>query len=176
MFKTLISAVLLCTSVLSYAQTCPSDMELTAPTSDFEDNGDGTVTHLPTGLMWARCAAGNTWNGSTETCDGLGTTHNWSSALQVAENYSFAGHDDWRLPNIKELMSIVELGCSDNHINETVFPLIGTGNYWASTPNISNGIESRAWSVVFGRSATTDSLLSAPLKSDGNEVLFVRQP
>ncbi len=33
------------------------------PTSDYRDNGDGTVTHLRTGLMWQRCAVGQNWSG-----------------------------------------------------------------------------------------------------------------
>jgi hypothetical protein len=62
--------------------------------NDFVDNGDGTVTDLATGLMWMQ--------------DDSGAGYNWEDALGYAENLSFAGYDDWRLPNAKELQSIVD--------------------------------------------------------------------
>jgi hypothetical protein len=62
--------------------------------NDFVDNGDGTITDLATGLMWQQADSGA----------GL----NWKDALAYAENLTLAGHDDWRLPNAKELQSIVD--------------------------------------------------------------------
>ncbi len=62
--------------------------------NDFYDNGDGTITDKATGLMW------------TQNDDGNGMT--WPEALNYAENAVFAGHTDWRLPNAKELQSILD--------------------------------------------------------------------
>ena len=62
--------------------------------NDYLDNGDGTITDLATGLTWMQADSGN------------GMT--WSQALQYAENFSYGGYDDWRLPNAKELQSIVD--------------------------------------------------------------------
>jgi len=62
--------------------------------NDFEDNGNGTITDNATNLMWML------------DDDGEGMV--WEDALSYAENYSFAGYDDWRLPNAKELQSIVD--------------------------------------------------------------------
>jgi hypothetical protein len=62
--------------------------------NDFIDNGDGTITDQATGLMWMQ--ADN------------GTGVLWEDALSYAEGLDFAGHDDWRLPNVKELQSIVD--------------------------------------------------------------------
>ncbi len=62
--------------------------------NDFTDNGDGTVTDKATGLTWQKADDGQ--------------TRNWEEALANAENLKLAGHDDWRLPNAKELQSIVD--------------------------------------------------------------------
>ncbi len=62
--------------------------------NDFVDNGDGTITDRATGLMWMKRDSGRTMN--------------WQQALKYAENLEYAGHSDWRLPNVKELQSIVD--------------------------------------------------------------------
>ncbi len=62
--------------------------------NDFTANGNGTITDNATGLMWMR------------SDNGEGLT--WEEALAYAENLDFAGHTDWRLPDIKELQSIVD--------------------------------------------------------------------
>jgi hypothetical protein len=60
----------------------------------FKNNGDGTISDLATGLSWTQADSGR----------GL----DWKQALGYCETLSFAGHDDWRLPNAKELHSIVD--------------------------------------------------------------------
>jgi hypothetical protein len=55
----------------------------------FQDNGNGTVTDLNTGLMWQ------------QTPDSMKPT--WYGAQQYAENLTLAGYTDWRLPTVKEL-------------------------------------------------------------------------
>ncbi len=60
----------------------------------FVDNGDGTITDHATGLTWTQ----------TDSQHGM----NWLEALEYAESLDYAGHGDWRLPNAKELQSIVD--------------------------------------------------------------------
>jgi len=119
------------------------------PTSDFDIHNNGTVTHMKTGLMWKRCAEGQDWNGST--CVNGADTPNWSTALSTAEASTFAGHNDWRLPNVKELQSIVEACGYEPAINTTVFPNTPPNvadHFWsASTYMPSPGY---AWGVAFG--------------------------
>ena len=62
--------------------------------NDFVTTGNGTITDNSTGLMWAQTDGG-------EKMD-------WANALVYAENSSLAGYSDWRLPNVKELQSIVD--------------------------------------------------------------------
>jgi hypothetical protein len=120
------------------------------PSADFTDKGDGTVTHATTGLMWKRCAEGL----SGEACTtGAATSMTWSSALTAAENSTFAGFTDWRLPNFKELRSIVETCGYDPAINQTIFPATprpAFGSvFWSSSTYAPR--PSDAWIVVFDR-------------------------
>jgi hypothetical protein len=66
--------------------------------SDFWDNGDGTVSDRATGLMWQQADSG------------YGMI--WEDALGYCQHSSRGGHDDWRLPDAKELQSIVDYGRS----------------------------------------------------------------
>lgn len=62
--------------------------------NEFVDNGDGTVTDEATGLMWEQADSG--------------VGMDWEVALVYAEDAETSGYDDWRLPNIKELQTIVD--------------------------------------------------------------------
>jgi Protein of unknown function (DUF1566)/EF hand len=71
--------------------------------NDFVENRDGTVTDRATGLMWMQVDSGALKAGAKK--DGK---LNWEQALQWAENLKFGGHSDWRLPDAKELQSIID--------------------------------------------------------------------
>ena len=131
------------------ASNCPvdgfpgQDPEYTSANSftcdmDYTDNGDGTVTDNCTGLMWKKCSEPDT---STTTCGGTHSTYTWANALIQCEGLDFAGHSDWRLPNAKELFSIVlhEYPAITDvkaqgapYINQTVFPNTVSSYYWSS--------------------------------------------
>jgi hypothetical protein len=75
--------------------------------NDFHDNGDGTVTDRATGLIWMQKDSGHFGIGPRR--DG---GVDWADALAWAAKMDYAGHRDWRLPNAKELQSIVDYGRS----------------------------------------------------------------
>ena len=123
--------------------------------NSFVNNGDGTVTDNATGLMWSRADSG-------------GEGMNWEDALawvqaKNAENY--LGHDDWRLPNAKELQSIVDYGRSpDTSGSAAINPVFSATQitneagqqdypfYWTGTTHLrSNGSAADAVYVAFGR-------------------------
>ena len=62
--------------------------------NDFVDNSDGTITDNATGLMWQKAD------------DGI--ARDWENSMAYAENLTLAEFSDWRLPNAKELQSIVD--------------------------------------------------------------------
>ncbi|MCG8306463.1 MAG: DUF1566 domain-containing protein [Cytophagales bacterium] len=117
----------------------------------FHDNGDGTITDEATGLMWM------------QNDNGAGIV--WEDALKYAESHEFAGYSDWRLPDAKELQSIVDYTRSPSTSNSpAIDPLfncseitVETGEkdypfYWSSTThaNMSMYAGGGAAYVCFG--------------------------
>jgi len=139
-------------------------------TDRYIDNNDGTITDKMTNLMWMKCDIDTLWDPVNKTCqleeEISGTVsplkrklYNWQEALMETNNFNlngFAGKQDWRLPNIKELASLLEPGClSSSHINaiDTSFFSTPANNYWSSTPfpNATQNVPSinQAWIVIF---------------------------
>ena len=96
------------------------------------DNGNGTVTDSGTLLTWQQ---------------GESSAMTWEAALTYCEGLSLAGSTDWRLPNHKELLSLVDYTRYNPSINTTFFPSAISSVYWSSTTDAFN--TSYAWSVNF---------------------------
>ena len=119
--------------------------------NNFVDNGDGTISDLATGLMWQK------------SDDGI--SKDWEESLTYAESLQLANKNDWRLPNAKELQSIVDYTRSPQTTNSpAIDPIFETteitdpdGNpgqypfFWTSTTH-QDGINpySSAAYVAFG--------------------------
>ncbi len=118
--------------------------------NNFADNGDSTISDAATGLTWMK--------------NDSGSTMNWESALNYCENLNYAGRDDWRLPNAKELQSIVDYNRAPDAQNpaqqgpaiDPVFNLTDAESwYWTGTtllespPHVGSG--SQAVYVTFGQ-------------------------
>ncbi|MBB1077631.1 DUF1566 domain-containing protein, partial [Rhodoferax sp. 4810] len=101
----------------------------------FIDNGDGTVTQTNTGLMWAKCAEGLT---GTNCETGTAMTKDWAAALTVASDGTLAIYNDWRLPNAKELQSLVDYGRTDPSINVSYFPNTPSNHFRSSSAIAQN--------------------------------------
>lgn len=114
------------------------------PVTNIVNNNDGTVTDKVTALMW-------------QLVESDAATMNWKAALDYCENLILAGYDDWRLPNSKELQSIVDYKAYDPAIDETSFQNTKSDSYWSSTTFLDKTTEN-AWGVNFisGRIHTGD--------------------
>lgn len=157
------TAFLLAASVSfpSFAQTCLDSIEPTHQDEQYVVNTDGTVTDVVNGFMWTYCSVGETFNDLT--CSGTPENFNtWQAALVAANNFgSFAGYDDWRLPNIKELSNLVERSCYNPAINLAAFPSTVSAVYWSNTidsdiVNDVEGIEGRLVDFTDGTQFLTD--------------------
>ena len=104
-----------------------------ANAASYTDNGNATVTDNVTGLMWQQ---------SDDN-----TTRGWEGAIAYCEALILGGHSDWRLPNVKELKSIVDYGALNPAANTAYFPSTKTSYYWSSTS--FNKYTSEAWNVNF---------------------------
>ena len=132
------------------AQNCrPESIPASTPDSQLQDNSDGTITDLKTGLMWKQCSEGQS---GADCTSGSVETFIWPQALQRAQTVNsgggFAGFTDWRVPNIKELSSLVEYQCTGPAINLARFPNTpADGNFWSSSAVA--GDSHRAWILYY---------------------------
>ncbi|SDS35848.1 Protein of unknown function [Polaribacter sp. KT25b] len=102
--------------------------------NDFVDNEDGTITDNATGLMWQQADNGENYD--------------WENGLKYAESLILADYSDWRMPNAKELQTIVDYTRSPQTTNSpAIDPLFSCteitdyngnsgqyGYYWTSSP------------------------------------------
>lgn len=99
-----------------------------APSKSYSrDNTNETVTDNNLGLMWEDDSEAST------------QTMYWTSAINYCENKTPGGYSDWRLPNYRELATLVDRGQSNPAINNT-FIYKASGYYWSSTlfPDITS--------------------------------------
>lgn len=125
------------------------------------------ITDNLTGLIWQRCTIGSVWAESLSACNN-DVRFNWQDTLKAVDTFNEEQRTnnadaDWRLPNIKELASLVTLHCINPATDLNAFPQ-ASGTYWSSTPatgqaivsTVNNGytITSQIWSVNFNNGRT----------------------
>jgi len=124
------------------AVPCQNNIPAGNPDEVYIDHGDGTVTDTRTDLMWKQCAEGLS---GTNCQTGSAQSFTWANALARADASTFANYTDWRLPNVKELSSLVEECRSSPSINTNHFPNTPSSPFWSGSPNAS---QSNVWLVV----------------------------
>lgn len=112
------------------------------PNPRFTDNEDGTVTDNLTDLVWlkeADCFVGKTWD------EALDDSNNLKDGDCELSDGSVEG--DWRLPNVRELLSLIHYGVHDPALPNTAgtaqwsegdpFTGVQSNLYWSSTSSSS---------------------------------------
>jgi hypothetical protein len=119
----------------------------TWPTPRFTDNTDSTVTDNLTGLVWlknANCFGLQAWAAALSSSNGLA-----NGACGLTDGSS-AG--DWRLPNEKELHSLIDLA----YFNPALSNAAGTGQWTSGAGSTFSGVQSDVyWSSSTYASSTT---------------------
>ena len=112
------------------------------PAPRFADNGDGTITDHLTSLIWlknANCFGTHNWH------DALSDDNSLASGTCGLTDGSRAG--DWRLPNVVELESLVNIQVSDPASWLTSQGFTGVQSYWYWSASTSAHDASSAWIV-----------------------------
>lgn len=160
MMQTKTMLALLCAMSIAgpvLAQSCNTESRReSTPTARFSLDG-ATVVDNATHLIWMRCALGQAWDG--KSCQGEAKTFAWADAVAAIRQLNeggFAGHNDWRLPAIPELASIVELRCFNPRVNVEVFPATPPQIFWSGMEKM--GATQYAYSLDFGGGEARASL------------------
>lgn len=156
----------------------------------FNDNGDGTITDNVTGLIWEKLDDNNvsgihdytrgwTWdnafrkvrvlNGDATACIGSGNPDTCCTGAGTGTCSPFAGHSDWRLPNVMEMFSLVSFATFDPTVSAEFNTACTSGcttatcsctassfiDYWTSTASLDDTTRSRYVGFYNGNVAGT---------------------
>ncbi len=105
------------------------------PKPRFADHGDGTVTDRATGLMWIK------------DVELIPEEMNWYDAVETCNELAFAGYENWRLPNIREILSLIDFGEHDPPLpsHHPFINVQSSRSYWSGTTAVPH--TAQAWRV-----------------------------
>lgn len=109
----------------------------------FHDNGDGSVSDAASGLTWQQRDDGR--------------PRDWPAALAYCEALSLAGHADWRLPNVKELQSIVDYSRAQPALDSRFLQLSDPRAWFWSSTTLGDDVRQAAY-VCFGRCTSVEGI------------------
>lgn len=114
-----------------------------AQAEPFFANKDGNlIWDKATGLVWMRCALGQTWSGTT--CTGQAKEYTFDGAQQASRDIyasgGYAGATDWQVPKVRALASLRDcstgFSTEKRDVNDGLAPVVRGCNDGASTPTI----------------------------------------
>jgi hypothetical protein len=114
---------------------------------NYIDNGDGTILDASNGLIWQKCNIGQYWSGIK--CSGDPNQLIWKDASEYAENIQLAGYNDWRLPTLEELTTLLDVSQTEPpYINSIFSQYSDTFGTWTSDKH--EYLEDTIYIVHFG--------------------------
>jgi len=152
--------------------TCPKegeafygqDAQYDSAQFSLQDNGDSTVSDLNTGLMWQQTPSSSSFN--------------WQEAVDHCDTLVLAGHDDWRIPSLKELFSISNFSTGWPYLDTAYFDLVGSEvskdeQYWTSNYYVGVTMEGGS-AAAFGVNHGTGHIKAYPAGVSGPMGNYVR--
>ncbi|MEI6852029.1 MAG: DUF1566 domain-containing protein [Bacteroidota bacterium] len=121
--------------------TCPTNTtdafygQFQGTTPSYQNNGNGTISDLNTGLMWVQAR---------------GAKITWDSAFIMADQCNVGGYNDWRVPTIKELYSLINFNGRSGQYASTCIAYLDTTYFQFAYGNLSIGeriIDAQDWSA-----------------------------
>jgi hypothetical protein len=131
---------------VKFARCVRQTLHAGAPSCRYVVHGDGTVNDTQTGLTWE------------QTVGATAQTVDWPTAMQYCAALTLGGPGRWRLPTIKELLTLVDVGVDVLEamgfaIDAQVFPT-PVNVLWSST--LLPGSTPEAWALTFAGAAEAD--------------------
>lgn len=129
--------------------------------------GQAVVVDTVTGLVWQGCVAGRHGRNCGDGAAAMGT---WDRAASECAALAWGGFDDWRLPDVRELASLLDTRVRSPAIDPAAFPETAVGWYWSSTPWVFD--PPSVWQVNFssGHVGTADKPFPANWRCVRNTV------
>lgn len=142
--KVLVASLFSLAPFSAFAADCLTQHELDNPDHMYalaDANSDQVVQDQETGLSWTRCPLGQSiqLGACADDVTVPVKAYTWEEALSAAETANIAlyqGASDWRVPNLKELETIMAPSCKDRAMNELAFPTAANRNIYSSTPDV----------------------------------------
>lgn len=142
------------------AQQCNTAQKPSMPNQRYVIDDSGDVRDRVSGLVWMRCAVGQGWDPEKEQCleaprKQVKSWFSYDGAIkELTVIHKKTGDDQWRLPTIDELQTLIEYNCQDPATNTSIFPNTPSWKFWSETPLVEN--LAYAWTVDFldGSSST----------------------
>jgi len=143
----------------------------------YQDNGDGTITDLANKLLWTKCSLGG--DGTLKNGTGFGCEEPvlpddailWEVAIEACDDLVLAGRDDWKVPDVSQLMSL-QYGTGEPSIDTTFFP--NASSHWYAASSTYNGDARLSWAVLFGYAGFSDAGYGSKIRSPGYLAQFAR--
>lgn len=123
----------------------------------YQDNDDGTVNDLNTGLMWQQVPSSDDYT--------------WQEAVDYCDNLELSGYDDWRIPSLKELFSISDFSLGWPYLNTDYFNLASgqvtkDEQFWSSNYYVGVTVEGGSASA-FGVNHVTGHIKAYSAEASG---------